>query len=109
METNGQLQIELKGEHTREQVKTAKTQCIALRDWLLSGKRITSPEAGRELLIGHLPRRILDMIEYFKLPIQRQYIKYKRSDGLVTRVKEYWIDEADLQRLSSRNSSMQKT
>lgn len=66
-------------------------QKYVLLDWLTQGKKITVPIAARQLLIGSLPRRILDLIE-MGYPISKRYIEYLRTDKVKTRVREYYID-----------------
>jgi len=70
----------------------SEAQNRLLAEWLLSGRRIIGAVATEKLGIGHLPRRIKDLIEFHALPIERDWKKYpRRFDKKITKVKEYWI------------------
>lgn len=66
-------------------------QKYILLDFLTQGKKVTVPMAARLLLIGSLPRRILDLKE-LGFPINARYIEYLRQDKVKTRVREYFMD-----------------
>ena len=64
------------------------TQTAMVRKHLDMGLRITGLQAIREFGIMHLARRILDLKEA-GYPIADEWIRVRKSNGDMARVKEY--------------------
>lgn len=58
-------------------------QCKIVYEALLRGERLTTTTALLKYGIGHLPRRIKDLIDNYKIPIQSEFTK--------DRYKEYFL------------------
>lgn len=79
-------------ENLNQLAKNTDTQNKLLSEFLLSGQKVIQAVAMQKMGIGHLPRRILDLKQYYALPIKSEWTKYVRQfDNKTTRVKEYWI------------------
>lgn len=95
---NAHLKQNIMGNTTNLQDRPIeKTQKFRLLDWLTSGKKITVPIGARQLLIGSLPRRILDLKE-MGFTIEGRFIEYYNSEGMKTHIKEYYMPESEIQK-----------
>jgi len=88
---------------------TIDKQVYDLRDHLLAFHHINMLEAHRLYKVGHLPRRISDLIEYLGMPVKRdRWYKWTDDQGKQRHVKEYYIieQEADDYMFTSMHRSM---
>lgn len=63
----------------------------ALRQHLENGGKITLFLANILFGIGHLPRRIKDLKDIYHLPIEGDWINVRKANGIMARVKEYYL------------------
>jgi hypothetical protein len=84
-------------------------QVYDLRDHLLAFHSINMVQAHTLYKIGHLPRRISDLIEYLAMDIKRdRWYKWSDKNGKKRHVKEYYItpESADNYMLNSMHLTM---
>ena len=76
-------------------------QTTLLRNYLLKGKRITQPIAMQKMLIGRLASRVNEL-ENYGIIVSRRMIPYKRADGKVVNIAQYWIDEKQILKINKK-------
>ncbi len=70
---------------------TFSKQCRTVFEALMRGERLTTTGALIKYSIGHLPRRIKDLIDYAKVPVKSELLKTKFKEYYLTedQIKEY--------------------
>lgn len=73
-------------------INIANSQCKSFAEHLKEGNKITGLMASVKFGVMHLPRRIKDLKEK-GFPISSNYVEVMKSNGKITHVKEYFIQE----------------
>ena len=85
------------GTDEKETQRLIDRQVYDLRDHLLLENTINMEQAHELFKIGHLPRRISDLIEFLKMKIQRdRWYNYTDKYGKKRKLKEYYMLPEDI-------------
>jgi len=85
------------GPDAKETQRLIYRQVYDLRDHLLLENTINMEQAHELFKIGHLPRRISDLIEFLKMKIQRdRWYNYADNYGKKRKLKEYYMLPEDI-------------
>ncbi len=98
------------GPDEKETQRLIDRQVYDIRDHLLLENTINMEQAHDLFKIGHLPRRISDLIEFLKMKIQRdRWYNYTDKYGKKRKLKEYYMlpEDIDEYLLSSMHLMMQ--
>lgn len=74
-------------------------QNLRLFNFLMTGQRINVfSKAKHELRIGYLNSRCSDLINVHRIDVQSEYVSVKDIDGADVQVKEYWMNQEEINR-----------